>query len=223
MNPQILLLEDEASIADAVVYALQTEGFSVVWKMLGQEGIASIREQVPSLVILDVGLPDINGFEVCKEIRKFSDVPIVFLTARKEEIDRIVGLEIGADDYIVKPFSPRELAARVKAILKRTNKNSPATTQGAFHCDAEKGRITYAGKTLDLTRYEYRLLKILLASPGRIFSRDELMERAWESPDASMDRTVDAHIKSLRAKLKETDSTCDAIKTHRGMGYSLEI
>lgn len=223
MSNAILLIEDEPSIADVVVYALKTEGFHVIWKMLGEEGLAFLKQESVDLVILDVGLSDMSGFEICKQIRTISQIPVIFLTARKEEIDRVVGLEIGADDYIVKPFSPRELTARVKVILKRVAREIPIAKQSPFVEDEKTGRIFYHSQMLELTRYEYRLLKILLSRPGRIFSREQLMEIAWEAPEASMDRTVDAHIKSLRAKLKMLNATGDVIKTYRGMGYSLDL
>ncbi len=221
-DKNILVIEDEHSIADTICYALKTENFAVEWKTLGKEGIDHLKNHQVDLIILDVGLPDISGFEVCKEIRSFSEVPIIFLTARKEEVDRVVGLEIGADDYIVKPFSPRELVARVKVILKRLNHNSGIHST-VFHVYEEKGRITYYGTVMDLTRYEYRLLKLLLSQPERIFSREQLMDHAWDAPESSMNRTVDAHIKMLRSKLRDINSTDDPIKTHRGMGYSIEI
>lgn len=219
----ILIIEDEPSIADTIQYALKTEGFTVDWKLLGSEAIEFLSVNPADLLILDVGLPDMSGFELCKEIRKTSDVPIIFLTARKEEIDRVVGLEIGADDYMVKPFSPRELVARVKVILKRTQSSTtPFQPANDFTVNEEKARIEWRGNLLDLTRYEYRLLKLLLAQPGRIFSREQLMEKVWEAPESSLDRTVDAHIKMLRAKLREAGADSDRIKTHRGMGYSIE-
>lgn len=223
MKNNILIIEDEHSIADTICYALRTENFFVEWKNLGEDGIKYLKNNSVSLVILDVGLPDISGFEVCKAIRSFSDVPIIFLTARQEEMDRVVGLEIGADDYVVKPFSPRELVARVKVILKRTGKSSNEGNAGSFQVDEDKGRITYQGTVMDLTRYEYRLLKLLLSQPERIFSREQLMEHVWEAPESSMDRTVDAHIKMLRSKLRDIEPQCDLIKTHRGMGYSIEL
>lgn len=222
MQNNILIIEDERSIADTICYALETENFSTEWKTLGQEGIEYLKNATIDLVILDVGLPDISGFEVCKAVRAFSNVPIIFLTARKEEMDRVVGLEIGADDYVVKPFSPRELVARVKTILKRATP-SVVESSSCFDVDEGKARITYKGDVMDLTRYEYRLLKLLLSQPGRIFSREQLMEQVWEAPESSMDRTVDAHIKMLRSKLKNIEPKNDSIKTHRGMGYSLEL
>ena len=223
LNAQyILLLEDESTIADNVVYALETEGFKVTWLMLGQEALAVLQQRDFALVILDVGLPDCNGFELCKTIRKFSDVPIIFLTARAEEIDRIIGLEIGGDDYVTKPFSPRELCARVKVILKRVSKQASESqgTECDFVLEAAKTRISYHGQILNLTRYEYLLLTTLLEKPQQVFSRERLIELVWIDPDASFDRAVDTHIKTLRAKLRQIASQ-DPIKTHRGFGYSI--
>ena len=178
--------------------------------------------------MLDVGLPDGTGFDFCKTIRTRSAVPIIFLTARNTELDRVLGLELGGDDYLVKPFSPRELTARVKAILRRAN-GIPAAPTGttdkpkeSLVVDDERCVITYRETPLDLTRYEFRLLKVLAARPGRVFSREQLMQAAWEDPGSALDRTVDAHIKSLRAKLRAITPDSDPIQTHRGMGYSLQ-
>ena len=220
MNTNILLIEDEASIADNISYALQTEGFNVFWEQLGNSGIIHLQNNSIELVILDVGLPDINGFEVCKSIRKFSDVPIIFLTARSEEIDRIVGLEIGADDYVSKPFSPRELSARVKTILKRVQRNDILQTGSCFEINDQQNSICYQGDKLALTRYEYLILKTLLRRPQHVFSRSQIMDNVWNEPEASYDRAVDTHIKSLRAKLKKINNQ-DPIQTHRGFGYSI--
>lgn len=176
------------------------------------------------LVILDVGLPDVNGFDLCRQIRGVSSVPIIFVTARKDEIDRVVGLEIGADDYVVKPFSPRELSARVKAILRRTGQQAGCALVPVpvFAVDDERCEIRYHGTPLALSRYEFRLLRILANKPGRVYSREQLMEHAWEEPEAALDRTVDAHIKMLRGKLRAVRPGEDPIRTHRGMGYSLK-
>jgi len=220
----ILLIEDEQAIADTVLYALKSEGFATQWFSLGGEGVVWLQHHPDTaLLILDVGLPDGNGFEFCKTIRRFSDIPIIFLTARNEEVDRIVGLEIGADDYVGKPFSPRELAARVKAILKRTATNGASTTPGEsdFVIDDARARIHYHGTLLDLTRYEYLLLKTLLGQPERIFSRGQIMDQVWSEPEESLERAVDTHIKTLRAKLRAVRDEGDPIKTHRGMGYSI--
>ena len=218
----ILVVEDEAAIAETIVYALQTEGFAPVWKTTGRDALRVLWEQPVALVVLDVGLPDMSGLDVCRELRKRHAVPVIFLTARSGEVDKIVGLELGADDYVAKPFSPRELTARVRAVLRRGNGagKGGASPAGWAH-DEAKCRINFQGHTLDLTRNEYRLLAALLASPGRVFSRDQLMAAAWDDPGASLDRTVDAHIKTLRAKLRGVAPAADPIVTHRGLGYSL--
>lgn len=217
---RVLLVEDERAIADTVIYALGREGFSVEHRGLVREAAALLAEREFDLLLLDVGLPDGSGFDLCRELRGRSDLPVVFLTARGDEIDRVVGLELGADDYVAKPFSPRELVARVKAILRRgRSEPAPSPTGGMVH-DALRARITLNGQILDLTRYEYRLLAALLAEPERVFSRGQLMDKAWDEPDASFERTVDAHIKTLRAKLRAVDAECDPIRTHRGLGYS---
>ena len=240
MLPRVLIIEDEPAIADTLLYALKTEGFAPEWCATGRAGLAALEVaakagQAFALVVLDVGLPDGTGFEVCKVIRKTSTVPVIFLTARNAEIDRVLGLEIGGDDYLVKPFSPRELTARVKAILRRvpaadTARATGVATKGGseevkeFSVDEARCVIVFRGVALELTRYEFRLLKVLVAQPGRVFSRDQLMTAVWEDPGASLDRTVDAHIKMVRAKLRavagEGDET-DPIQTHRGLGYSL--
>jgi two-component system catabolic regulation response regulator CreB len=255
--PRILVIEDEPAIADTLAYALRTEGFAPVWRATGGEGLAELAAAdggaatAFALVILDVGLPDANGFDVCRKIRARSAVPVLFLTARGGETDRVVGLELGGDDYVTKPFSPREVTARVRAILRRGDAggrganiqpstsnaqrsgaearkqgapsptNSVADVAGEFSVDAERHEARYRGARLELTRYELRLLRALLARPGRVFSRDELMTAAWEDPGASLDRTVDAHIKTLRAKLRAVAPDTDPILTHRGLGYSL--
>lgn len=223
MRQTVLVVEDEQSIADTIVYALRTEGFEPVWKTTGREALAALKQQPVALVVLDVGLPDMSGFDVCREMQKLGAPPVIFLTARSGEVDRIVGLELGADDYLAKPFSPRELTARVRAILRRTNpgRAGTATAAGAWVHDAARCRISFQGKALDLTRNEYRLLAALLASPGRVFSRDQLMAAAWDDPGSAVDRTVDAHVKLLRAKLREAAPEADPIVTHRGLGYSL--
>jgi two-component system catabolic regulation response regulator CreB len=224
-RPTILVVEDESAIAETIIYALQTEGFAPVWKTTGREALAVLAAEPVALVVLDVGLPDMNGFDVCRELRRRQTVPVIFLTARSSEVDKIVGLELGADDYLAKPFSPRELTARIRAVLRRSQAAAPASAAGALATgwahDEAKCRISYQGRALELTRNEYRLLGALLASPGRVFSRDQLMTAAWDDPGASLDRTVDAHIKTLRAKLRAVAPEGDPIMTHRGLGYSL--
>lgn len=215
----VLIIEDEPAIAETLIYACKEAGIAATHCLLGHEGVTAIREQVFDFVVLDVGLPDINGFEVCKQIRTTSNVPILFLTARNHEIDRIVGLEIGADDYVTKPFSPREVVARIKVILRR---GQPQTHNNqVFVVDDVANRIQYRGQFLVLTRYEFLLLKTLIKQPNRVFSRDQLMDLVWVNAEETLERTVDAHIKTLRAKLKIIDSANEAIITHRGMGYSL--
>jgi len=227
MNPPtVVVVEDEAAIADTILYALRTDGMQAEHLVLGGDALQRLRAAPADLVILDVGLPDMSGFEVCRTLRTFSDVPVIFLTARHEEIDRIVGLEIGADDYVVKPFSPRELAARVRVILRRAGGRAgapPTAPEPArFTHDASGARIAFHGQWLALTRYEYRLLALLVAQPGRIYSRAQLMDMVWHDAADTIDRTVDTHIKTVRAKLRAVDATFDAIRTHRGMGYSLD-
>jgi two-component system, OmpR family, catabolic regulation response regulator CreB len=232
MPHHILLLEDEPAIADTLLYALRGEGFEVTHVRLVSGALAAFRSQAPDLAILDVGVPDGNGFDVCRVIRKTSELPIIFLTARSEEIDRILGLELGADDYVVKPFSPREVCARVRAILRRSGAGSVPAQAGTLlesaaasplRLDEEAQRIACLGEWLALTRYEYLLLSTLLKRPQRIFSRSELMDLVWaDAPDTS-ERTVDAHIKLLRAKLRERGASADLIQTHRNMGYSLQM
>jgi two-component system catabolic regulation response regulator CreB len=219
-SKRILVVEDEQAIAESIAYALRTEGFDPVHVVLGGEAIEQVRQSAPALVILDVGLPDLSGFEVCRTMRQFSDVPVIFLTARSDEIDRVVGLEIGADDYVTKPFSPRELVARVRVVLRRLG-GRPMAAAARFDLRAEQARILYRGQALDLTRYEYLLLKALVEHPGHVLSRAQLMDRVWSDAPDTLDRTVDAHVKSLRAKLRQVDPDDDPIQTHRGMGYSL--
>jgi two-component system catabolic regulation response regulator CreB len=222
--PSILIVEDEPGIVENIRYALETEGFDTVCHYAGGQVIPLLSARRIDLIILDIGLPDVNGLELCKEIRKDHDVPIIFLTARTEEIDRVVGLEIGADDYVVKPFSPRELSARVKAVLRRTGDSEHgARAKGSlpFQMDESRRRISYFGQELELSRYEYAILKTFLNLPGHVFTRDRLMELVWDEPEVSLDRTVDAHIKNIRRKLKELRPDLDPILTHRGVGYSL--
>ncbi len=223
-NKRILIVEDEASIADNISFALQLEGFSSEHCMLAGDALLRLEEAPFALAIVDVGLPDMNGFELCKAIRRSSDIPLIFLTARADEIDRILGLELGADDYVTKPFSPRELTTRVKTILRRARpagSESPVSAVTPFILDTLQASIQFRNCTLNLTRIEYLMLQVLIGHPGQVFSRGQLMHAAWEHPQVSLERSVDTHIKSLRAKLKQVDSADDSIQTHRGLGYSL--
>jgi len=202
MKPVILIIEDEPAIAENIQYALATDGFNTRHIASGLPALELLVTQHIDLIILDIGLPDINGLDLCREIRKKHSLPIIFLTAKSAEIDRVVGLEIGADDYVVKPFSPRELSARVRAVLRRIRlTDTPDDQSQAFKIDHSKRKITFLKKILELSRYEFNLLKTFVQRPGHVFSRDQLMELAWDDPNASMDRTVDAHIKNIRAKL----------------------
>ena len=223
--PRILLVDDEPAIAATVLYALRAEGFEAEHCLTGGEALREAQRQAYDLAVLDVGLPDIGGFALCRELRRERDLPVIFLTAHDAEADRILGLEIGADDYVTKPFSPRELVARVRVVLRRGRApgQAPAAAETAFRHDLEGKRIRYRGQALDLTRYEYGLLAALLQRPGAVLSRAQLMDRVWGDALDSGDRTVDTHIKTLRAKLREVDGESDPIRTHRGLGYSLDV
>jgi two-component system, OmpR family, catabolic regulation response regulator CreB len=220
MPQHILIVEDELAIAETLIYAFSEAGFSTSHHVLGSDAFTKLSNSHIDFVILDVGLPDMTGFDVCKQIRLISNVPILFLTARNHEIDRIVGLEIGADDYVTKPFSPREVVTRVKAILRRTE-IMPTKQSSQFVIDEIANRILYCGQYLDLTRYEFLLLKTLVKQPQRVYSREQLMDLVWANAEDTLERTVDAHVKTLRAKLRQIDPETNAIVTHRGMGYSL--
>ncbi|WP_305909777.1 two-component system response regulator CreB [Methylomarinum sp. Ch1-1] len=223
----ILIVDDEPSIVDNTTFALETEGFKVKAASTGSEALQEMAGENFDLLILDIGLPDMNGFDLARQIRASSTIPLIFLTARSDEIDRVVGLELGGDDYVTKPFSPRELSARVKAVLRRTALKEPADTQSLlsnsawFAIDKERFRISYRNTPLELSRTEYRLLQLLIQSPGRVYSREQLMDNAWEHGGISLERTVDTHIKTIRQKLKAVCPDDDPIVTHRGIGYSL--
>lgn len=225
--PHILILEDEPSIAESLVFVLQAESFSTRWETLATEALSYARSNAVDLIIMDVGLPDMTGFEACKQLRKCSEVPVMFLTARGDELDRVVGLEIGADDYVVKPFSPREVAARVKAILKRVRPVIAEVTSirdvpREFEVDVERKAIHYHQQPLQLTRFEFILLQAFIEQPGRVFSRDQLLNALGVSTDSSYDRSIDGHIKTLRSKLRAVNANADPIKTQRGFGYSYQ-
>jgi two-component system, OmpR family, catabolic regulation response regulator CreB len=220
---QILIVEDEVAIADTLLFALGSDGFAAQRVPLARDALEVLRNQSIDLVILDVGLPDMTGFEACKQLRQFTAGPVMFLTARTEEIDRVVGLEIGADDYVVKPFSPREVVARVRAILKRSAAAVPAPASGGeFRIDAERLQIHYRGNLLKLTALEFRLLQQLVAQPERVQSREQLLAVLGIRADAGYERNIDTHIKALRAKLREVAPEHEPIQTHRGFGYSYQ-
>ncbi|MES2438132.1 MAG: two-component system response regulator CreB [Verrucomicrobiota bacterium] len=229
--PRVLLVEDEPAIADTLVYALGTERFDVTHALTGTEALAAADRENFDFAILDIGLPDMTGLDVCRRLRAKSSIPVLFLTARDAEVDRILGLELGGDDYVTKPFSPREIVARVRAILRRSQTQTPqpqgnpaAGSTKVFHHDTSSMRIHCHGEQLDLTAHEYKLLLVLLERPGRVFTRDQLLDHAWQDPGAVTDRTIDAHIKSIRAKLRTVRVGAeDLIQTRRGLGYLLSL
>lgn len=230
----ILIVEDEPGIADTLIYVLEQEGFKTHWVQLAGDALQALEQEQIAAVLLDIGLPDASGLETCKKIRAKWTVPILFLTARKEEIDRIIGLEIGADDYISKPFSPREVAARVKAVLRRSQLNEMSQPSvagqstgeqqrcGAFVLDLDTHSISYHGHLLELTPYEYRILRTLLSQPERVFSRAQLLDNMSDTPLPSLERSVDSHIRSLRAKLIAVNADNQPVCTRRGFGYFLK-
>ncbi len=228
--PRILLVEDEPAIADTLIYALKSECYEVVHVMTGAEALKLESQFKHDLAILDVGLPDMTGFDLCRQLREIRRMPVLFLTARSEEIDRVLGLEIGGDDYVTKPFSPREVAARVKAILRRSG-NGNVVAQSVtlpsgkgLKIDDLAKRIILNESALDLTAHEFRLASVLISHPGQVFSREQLLQHAWDDPGAVTDRTVDAHVKSLRAKLKAAQLGAEEmIETRRGLGYSYSL
>ena len=220
----LLLVEDDPAIADTVVFALQREGFAVEHRAWLAEARERLRAApVPELLILDIGLPDGHGLDLCRELRAGPQkaLPVIVLSARSEEMDRVLGLELGADDYLAKPFSPRELVARVRALLRRAQA-APATAAVPAGFVVDGSRVRLDGVLLNLTKLELGLLLKLLQAPQRIHSRESLLDAVWGTSADSGDRTVDTHIKTLRAKLREAAPARDPIKTHRGMGYSLE-
>lgn len=206
----ILVVEDDPGIADVVEYVLQNAGHTLIKTASGREGIRLAAQA--EFVVLDIGLPDMDGFDVCREIRRSLNVPIIILTSRADEIDRVVGLELGADDYLAKPFSSRELIARIKAIVRRTAQTSP---ERGLVMDRAMFSAQMEGRALDLSRTEFDLLACLSGQPGRVFTREQILDAAWTDGGCVTDRTVDAHIKSLRKKL----APHDCLETVRGVGY----
>jgi DNA-binding response OmpR family regulator len=210
---KILVVEDDPGIFEVLEYALRADGHEVTGVARGAEALE--RAAGMDCVILDIGLPDLDGFEVCRRLRRVSDVPVVFLTSRAEEIDRVVGLELGADDYVAKPFSARELLARIKAVRRRLDR-TPAPAAG-LQIDVDRHAVTWQGRPVELSRMEFELLAALAAQPGRVFTRSQLLDRAWPDGGCVTDRTVDAHIKAVRKKFPDAD----LIETIRGVGYRL--
>lgn len=218
----VLIVEDEPKLAKAVADYLAAAGYATQWLADGREVIPAVRTQPPDLILLDLMLPGRDGLDICRELRTFSDVPVIMLTARVEEIDRLLGLELGADDYICKPFSLRELVARTKAILRR-NRNDETPPRDVLLIDEETYQASFHGKTLNLTPVEFRLLKTLAASPGRVFSRDRLLDSLYADHRVVTDRAVDTHIKNLRRKLEQITPQHDPIRSIYGVGYKLEL
>jgi DNA-binding response OmpR family regulator len=228
MNPSrkktILIVEDDENTASLIALYLEREGFSPVTADDGEMALALAGRHDPDLVILDLMIPKVDGWEVCRRLRKTSEVPVIMLTARGEEIDRVAGLTLGADDYVVKPFSPRELVARVKAVLRRTvpatKKKQRRLTHGPVTMDLEKRRLTVNDYPVSLTPHEYALMEALMSAPGRTFTRDELLDRLYPSGEAVViDRVVDVHIGKLRQKIEPVPTTPEYILTVRGVGY----
>ncbi|MRR58550.1 MAG: response regulator transcription factor [Deltaproteobacteria bacterium] len=220
----ILIVEDDRNTAALVETYLRREGFSVALVHDGSQALAAARETRPVFVILDIMLPGVDGWEICRSLRKESDVPILMLTAREEEVDRVAGLSMGADDYVVKPFSPRELVERVKAILRRARPASPHTSAAllSFEClvlDPGKRTVTCNGNPVSLTASEYKLLHALMSSPGRAYSREELLDCCHQEGVAVIDRVIDVHIGKLRQKIEPDPSKPRYILTVRGYGY----
>jgi two-component system catabolic regulation response regulator CreB len=223
VKARILVVEDEPAISDNIQFVLESEGLETVRVATGLAALPVLDQGQVDLIVLDIGLPDINGLELLKDIRRTRATPIILLTARTAEIDRVLGLELGADDYVAKPFSPRELSARVKAVLRRYRPapGSGKPAEDVFVVNTSKRTIAFFGTTLDLSKYEYEILRKFIERRGHVFSREQLMNLVWEQPETSLDRTVDAHIKNIRAKLRAVRSDLDPIVTHRGSGYSL--
>jgi two-component system response regulator BaeR len=217
---RILIVEDEPKLASLLSDYLTNSGYTTECIFNGQKAIPAIRDQLPSLVLLDVMLPGMDGMEVCKEIRTFSDIPIIMVTARVEEVDRLLGLELGADDYICKPFSPREVVARVKAVLRRSKGDTIRSED--IQLDESRNRAVLKGMELDLTMVEFQLLKILASDPGRIYSRNQLIDRIYHDHRVVSDRTIDSHIKKLRKKITDVLPEYDVIHSVYGVGYKFE-
>jgi two-component system response regulator BaeR len=222
MNNKVLIVEDEERLAGILADYLRQAGFEPHWLADGRTVIPWVRQEQPVLLLLDLMLPGRDGMEICKEIRSFSDMPIIMVTARVEEIDRLLGLELGADDYICKPFSPREVVARIKAVLRRTQGRQTLQAEGLI-LDEGAYRAQFHGRDLDLTAVEFKLLHFLAANPGRLFSRNQLMERIYPDQRIVSDRTIDSHIKKLRKKINSIAPEQELIHSVYGVGYKFEV
>lgn len=222
---KILIVDDEPSIVEVLRYNLAKAGHSALAAFDGEQALLLARKEHPDLVILDLMLPGMDGFEVCRALRKVGDLPILMLTAKDEEIDRVVGLELGADDYVVKPFSVRELMARVKAILRRAqlkpNQATAVLQVGALRLDAARHQVTWRETSFEVTSIQFELLRVFMTNPGRVFSRDELLNQVWGYEYLGDTRAVDSAIKRLRARLRQVADDADFIATVRDAGYKL--
>ena len=223
MNKTILVVEDELKLANILVEYLQTEGFKTKHIDTGTRVIPWIKKNNPDLVLLDLMLPAMNGKDICQEIRTFSHLPVIMITAMVDEIDRLIGLEMGADDYICKPFSPKEVVARVKAVLRRSDPEYiKRNLSNGFEIDTERFSVTLDGIKLDLTPVEFRLLAMFIEQSGRVYNRDQILNKIFDDGRIVLDRTVDTHIKNLRHKLKKINPKTDYIRSLYGVGYSFE-
>lgn len=221
MSGKVLIVEDEPKLANLLADYLKASGFEPFLLANGTEVVPWVREHKPDLILLDLMLPGRDGMDICKDIRTFSRVPIIMVTARVEEIDRLLGLELGADDYICKPFSPREVVARVKAVLRRARDGQTMQAQGLV-LDEHRYRATLHDRDLELTAVEFKLLQVLAASPGRIYGRQQLMEKIYRDDRFVSDRTIDSHIKKLRRKIETADPEAKLIHSVYGVGYKFE-
>ena len=225
MTHRIIVVDDDLHIREVIRVALRKAGMTVHEAKDGHEALTRFADARPDLIILDIGMPELDGLEVCREIRKTSDVPILFLSARDDEIDRVLGLEIGGDDYVTKPFSPRELVARVNVILRRMTRSTGVTetailSQGGLSMDPEQHLAEFAGTSLRLTAIEFGILRAFLTRPAVVFSREQIMNAAYQLNIQVSDRTIDSHIRNIRAKLSA--ARCDnAIETVHGVGFKL--
>ena len=220
----VLIVEDDPHTADLVALYLQREGFRTLTAKDGEQGITLAEKNRPDLIILDLMLPRLDGWEVCRQLRRISEVPVIMLTARDEEIDRVAGLTMGADDYVVKPFSPRELVARVLAVLRRVGPRSAVDTamlrQGSLRLDLEKRTLYINDRAVDLTHHEYKMLEAFMKMPGKVFTRDELIDHVYPHGEANViDRVVDVHVGKLRKKIEPDPTEPVYILTVRGIGY----
>lgn len=221
--PHVLIVEDEQKIAALLKEYLEKSGLRTSISGRGDLAVAQVRKSTPDLMLLDIMLPGLDGVAVCREVRKFSDIPIIMITAKVEEIDRLIGLEVGADDYVCKPFSPREVVARVKAVLRRMLPHAQGRhlESGPIVLDETRHEAKIGGRVLDLTMSEFRLLQVLISSPGRVFSRDELLSRVQGYEGEGYDRTIDSHIKNLRKKIAARLPGREVITTIYGLGYKM--